>query len=632
MQRLTDFKPLQRVVLPGLGDLKCTGLVVIVGPNSSGKSQLLQDIHRRLTGEPRKLVVSTEIVIEKPPLGPFLKCLEDEGYFTTFTDDAGTSYIRPNTMFLGSGMAVGQIQPSQAHHWHQSFSPEGLKTARQQSEFLNYFGRLMVTGLFLDRRLVSLTSTGVIDFDTQSPQHDLHALYLDDQAKERLLVEMRDSFGRGVWPDTSRGNVISLKVSDDTVPPSSEDRLSPRKMAAYRTIETEGDGLKSYVATCVALLLGSRPVCLIDEPELCLHPPQAYNIGKFIGRFGARLDTVTLVATHSSHLLRGILQTASHVQIVRLSRRHGAFSAYLVPASELTDALTRPTLRAEAVLDGIFAQAVIVVEADGDRAVYQAALEALLPQMRLDAHFATVGGTGGIAETARLYRTLQIPIAVVADLDMVVDFEKMTRVLQELVADERVRARMLGACKQVAEGIRNQPPEVSPEDVAAQLKSLGNAPMNWDDGNDLELKRRLSTLARAIDRMRRLKKGGVEAYPPNVASNLRELVLELRSVGLFLVPVGELEEWLADYDVPISKSNKRGWANAAAQRIREVGRKDGDVWGFIEQVARYLLGLLQGISLPDSAVTAGEAPSVAALPRDLATERQDVGQRGGGLV
>src|SRR5256885_3044640 len=137
--------------------------------------------------------------------------------------------------------------------------------------------------------------------------------------------------------------------------PTAEERLSHKKMAAYRSIETEGDGMKSYVATCVALLLGRRPICLIDEPEMCLHPPQAYNLGRFIGKFGTGADTATFVATHSSHLLRGIIQTARSVQIVRLTRRHRRFSAHLVPHEALADAVSRPTVRAEAVLDGIFA-------------------------------------------------------------------------------------------------------------------------------------------------------------------------------------------------------------------------------------------------------------------------------------
>jgi predicted ATPase len=88
MDRLSDFKPLGRVTIPETGDLQCSGLIVLVGPNSSGKSLLLQDLYLRLAGEPRDLVVAKEVHIDKPPLEPFLKCLESEGYLSAWTDDS----------------------------------------------------------------------------------------------------------------------------------------------------------------------------------------------------------------------------------------------------------------------------------------------------------------------------------------------------------------------------------------------------------------------------------------------------------------------------------------------------------------------------------------------------------------
>ena len=588
MKRLSDFKPLRRVILPGLGDLECSGLVVLVGPNSSGKSQLLQDIYRRICGEPRQLVVASEVQIDKPPLEPFLRCLEDEGYFSTIEDDSGAKHMRPLTMNLGTGQPLNQIQPQQAQQWYGSFTPEAPQFPRRNSEFLNHFGRMLVTALFLDRRLTSLAAAGVIDFVTQPPQHDLHALYLDDRARALLYTEMLSSFGRAVWPDMSRGNAISLKVSDEGVLPTAEDRLSHKKMSLFRSIETEGDGMKSYIATCVSLLLGRRPVCVIDEPEMCLHPPQAYNLGRFIGRFGASPDSTTLVATHSSHLLRGVIQTAQQVQIVRLTRPNRAFSAHRVPASDLADALSRPTLRAEAVLDGIFAQAVVVVEADGDRLVYQAAWETLHDDFRIDLHFSAVGGTGGIADTCRLYRTLKIPIAVIADIDMLVDNDRMSLVLEKLVDDPTTASELTQSCKTIAEAVRLLPPMVSAADVANDLTAIGAHTMDWTKQDDVEVRRRLRQLANDLDRMRRLKKGGVAAYSGDLGERMQALLERLKSHGLFLVPVGELEEWLAGHDVGVSKSDKRAWSNAAAQRIQTAGRQDGDVWDFVGGVGRYL--------------------------------------------
>ena len=587
--RLTDFKPLRRVALPDLGDLDCSGLIVLVGPNSSGKSQLLQDVYHRLAGMPRQLVVAQTIDINKPDLEPFLRALEDEGYFETFEDDAGTKHMRPRTMYLGSGQPLAQIPTQHAQQMYGGFSEDAVHVTKRQNPFLQHFGRLLVTGLFLDRRLTSLSSTGVIDFVAQSPQHDLHALYLDDVAREKLYEEMLNSFGRAVWPDMSRGNSMSLKVSDVGLMPTAEDRLSHKKMAEFRSIESEGDGMKSYVATCVALLLGRRPICLIDEPEMCLHPPQAYNLGRFIGRFGTGGDMLTLVATHSSHLLRGVLQTANRVQIVRLTRRDRRFSAHLVPATQLTEALERPTLRAEAVLDGIFAQAVAVVEADGDRLVYQAVWETLHSDFKIDVHFATVGGTGGIADTCGLYRTLRIPIAVIADLDVLVNAERLQRVLERVVDDPNVRTDLLQQCNAVAEEVRALPPTIAATAAAAELQRLAGMPMDWQASDDVKLRRAVATLGHQLDRMRRLKNGGIDAYERGLRGRLVAVLDRIAEHGLFLVPIGELEQWLKAYDVGVSVTDKRAWANAAAQRIQAVGRQRGDVWDFVTRVGQFLV-------------------------------------------
>jgi hypothetical protein len=486
------------------------------------------------------------------------------------------------------GQPVNQIQLQQAQQWYNSFSPEGLQPPRRASEYLNHFGRLLVTALFLDRRLTSLHPVGVIDFLTQAPQHDLHALYLDDKARDRLLEEMLRSFGRATWPDSSRGNMISLKVSEEGRLPTIDDRLSHKKMATYRSIETEGDGMKSYVATCVSLLLGRRPVCLIDEPEMCLHPPQAYNLGRFIGRYGSSRETATFVATHSSHILRGIIQTVDQVQIVRLVRRGGMFSAHLVPAKELNEALAKPTLRAESVLDGIFAQAVVVVEADGDRLVYQAVWETLQDAFRIDLHFSTVGGTGGIPDTCSLYRTLKIPIAVIADLDVLLDLDRISKLVEVLVDDKTARKELATACKEIGAEIKRMPPTISPQQVAAELATIGASSMSWESGDDFDIQRRLSRLCNDIDRMRRLKRGGVGAFDQEFGKRISDILAKLAKHGLFLVPVGELEEWLASYNVAESKNNKRAWANAAAQRVQKEGKKEGDVWEFVTSVARFL--------------------------------------------
>lgn len=587
MEKLSDFKPLERVTLPEVGELRCAGLVLVVGPNSSGKTQFLQDLFRRLIGEPRTLVVASDVRVSKPDYEPFIRCLESEGYFQRSYDNDGNLQWRPLTTYLGTGQAINQIQPNQGQQWHQQYQPAQEKTVRRSSEFLNYFGRLLVTALFLERRLTSLNQVAVIDFQEQPPQQELHALYLDDDARKQLFDEIFESFGNAVWPDTSRGNVLCIRVSDEGVLPTAEDRLSPKKMAAYRTIETEGDGLKSYVATCVALLLGRRPVCIIDEPEMCLHPTQAYNLGRFIGRHGASAETATFVATHSSEVLRGVIQSGENIQIVRLSRREGEFVAHLVPAEVLAEAVAKPTVRAESVLDGIFAQSVVVVEGYGDRLVYQTVWETLAAELRLDVHFAAVGGTGGISDTCKLCRTLNIPIAVVSDLDLISDPARLQRVVEEMGGAELAEA-LCSKARSIMEDIGRLPPTISSEEVVRSLRPLIEMRPSWEDDGDIPLQRELSRLARALDRMRKLKRGGVTAFPSNIAEPLRALLTELERIGIFLVPVGELEEWLQGEEIGESKRKKWAWANAAALRIQAKGSCIGDIWDFVRVVGSYL--------------------------------------------
>ena len=479
---------------------------------------------------------------------------------------------------------MSSVQVHQAKAWHDAFNP----AHDGPSEFLQQLGRVLVAGLFLDRRLVSLGSTGLIDFQNQAPQHDRHVLYRNESAQAHLSEEMKTSFGRDVWPDVTHGTQISLKVSEAGQFPTDKERLSSRVMAKVRSVESEGDGMKSYLATCIALLLGLRPVCLIDEPEMCLHPPQANNLGRFIGRFGASAETVTIVATHSSHLLRGIIQTASKATIVRLTRPGRRFSAHSVPASELKDAMSRPTLRAEVIIDGIFSQAVAVVEGEGDRHVYQTAWETVRNDTGPDIHFAVVGGSGGIAETCRFYRTLRVPVGVIADIDLLLDASKFQGVLSALVPDHEARSPLLEEGTRLRNELRRVQPLMSPREVAAELAAISAAPMSWADDDDKSIRRRLQDLASGVDRARSLKERGTASLPGNVDASLMGLLESLNGVGLFLVPVGELEGWLAGEALGVPKTKKWAWADAAARRVAERGNQAGDVWDFVRAVGQYL--------------------------------------------
>ena len=324
-KRLEEFNPL-RASPSGGKAINATGLILVVGPNSSGKTQLLKDIHASLLGQPRRLVVAQEVKVNKPvSLEALVESLVAEGYIRRQLNNQGVEMIKVRTVPLG-GSSPGlqaEIEFGNVTNWFNN-TKDG-QTSNQSQSFYALFGAMLSTAMFLANRLTATNQTGNYDYEATPPTNDLKALYFDSNAKNELTKAVRDTFGRGIWVDPTRGNILCFRLTDTPDLPSAEDRMRPDRVTQYRVIDEEGDGLRSFVAICMALALSRRPVCLIDEPETCLHPPQAYALGRIIGRQATKQTSTTLVATHSSHVLRGVIQQTRDVQIVRLTRVAGHF-------------------------------------------------------------------------------------------------------------------------------------------------------------------------------------------------------------------------------------------------------------------------------------------------------------------
>lgn len=586
MDKLTDFKPIKRLELPDLGEINCSGLTVIVGPNSSGKSKLLRDIQEKISGEPRTLVVATKLEVETPDHELFLKCLKKEGYIYSAWDDNDQEQYIPMTTSLGTGQGAVNVNSQQLEQWRSKSSAASSKNRR--NEYFGWLSKFLVTALFLENRLTNLLTVPTIDFEKQPPTNDLHALHLNDLAREALTKESQRAFSKAIWSDISRGKMLCLKISEDGSIPDAESRLSVMEMAKYRTIESEGDGMKSYIATAISLLLGRRPVSVIDEPEMCLHPPQCYALGQFIGASATSDQTATFVATHSSQILRGVIQTADSLQIVRLTKNKGGFSAKRVDSKVLADAMKKPTVRAETVLDGIFSQAVTIIEGDGDRIVYQAAWEVVGTDRNFDIHFTTVGGTGGIADTCNMYRILGIPVSVIADLDVITDTVKVNQILDSICDDKSFVSDLMEKVEHISKEIRLLPPTISEEKTLEELNILASQEYDWSNNDNASLIGSLSTLRSSLNGMDKLKSGGVSQLPQEISNSLEEIITLLRQVGVFLVDVGELEGWLSGCRIGASKKKKWAWANEASEYIRNNPPREDDVWKFVREVGDYL--------------------------------------------
>ena len=88
MSTLFQFNPLKSIAVPNVGRVVPKGLVLVIGPNSAGKTQLLRDIHGRMLGNARRLVVCDDIEMSRPvSLEPLLDVLFAENHIRRRVDN-----------------------------------------------------------------------------------------------------------------------------------------------------------------------------------------------------------------------------------------------------------------------------------------------------------------------------------------------------------------------------------------------------------------------------------------------------------------------------------------------------------------------------------------------------------------
>jgi hypothetical protein len=211
-----------------------------------------------------------------------------------------------------------------------------------------------------------------------------------------------------------------------------------------------------------------------------------------------------------------------------------------------------------------------------------------------EVHFAAVGGTGGFAEPCRFFKSLRVPVAVIADLDAISEPDKLAETLEVLAGDPNLAGPCVALVKKVADQVKSLPPPITEDQAHEELKALAEeGPRNWPRGDDNVLRGKLNKIVKRLKRIGRLKEGGMSAYVDHqtIHENLRALIEECSKIGLFLVPVGELEDWIPHLmaaDWPRDKGPKSERATVTAERIRRAQVKDGDVWAFTESVLKYL--------------------------------------------
>ncbi|KYC30314.1 hypothetical protein A0J57_21015 [Sphingobium sp. 22B] len=370
-------------------------------------------------------------------------------------------------------------------------------------------------------------------------------LLMDEDLAADISTMFRHAFGRDLTPFRAGGSSFPLYVGDKPLLKAGKDELSREFVEELQRtnipLDSQGDGMRSFAAVLLHVLAAkTHSIQFLDEPEAFLHPPQARLLGRYIAN-SRREKSQLFIATHSTDILEGLIEGGSNnVRIVRI-RRDGDTNRVKELSKEQTCTISKDTLtRFSRVFDGIFFERVIICESDADCMFYQSILN--LPSIsgdrRPDVLFVHTSGKHRMAKLADTLCALDVPVSVIADIDVLSEGNTLRTLIEKLGGDW---AAIQPHWKAVADTVAAQRPPLNASQIASMIASeiegiagTGEFPQ--------ETERAIKRIFKTIAPWSAVKQSGRMALPGGETTKQFDQLLEkCASIGLWIVPVGEIE-------------------------------------------------------------------------------------------
>jgi len=527
-------------------DVARTDIVVIVGANNVGKSVALKEIHEKalLKSHATTVVRDVSVEVDGSP--------EDLDAWLERTCRKRNNPSEPNN-------------PSYSR-LRTTVSSRGAKRSWQNASThgLDQLGRLFIYRLTTDARLQAANPATNIQITREPLTHPIHYMQVDDSIEEKISKIFHQAFGEEIIVHRNAGNQVPLYCGTRPELGEDEDRVSPtyiRRLESLPTLQSQGDGMRAFVGVLLHAFIVEHSAVLIDEPEAFLHPPQARFLGRLLVEQAPK-DRQLFVATHSGDVLRGLLDADSkRVRILRIQR-----NGNVNPIAELDNAGIRrlwndPLLRYSNVLDGVFHSGVVVCESDSDCRFYAAIRDAITEggggTPGDDSMFVHAGGKDRMAVVIRSLRNLKVPVSAVADFDVLNTRTTVQRLWEGLGGQwDRVQ----GDWELVRDSIESKKPELETEEVRREIDEVLQAVKESHFPKNAS--KRIQQILRRSSPWATAKGVGKRFVPSGDPTQACDRLFDtLKSQGLFVVDVGELEGWCRSVG-----SHGPAWVNAVLEK------------------------------------------------------------------
>lgn len=564
-------------------ELRLGDLTVIVGPNNSGKSRILKDINELITKENPKTNIVKSLEAKMP------KDMDDfmSSYKLEIEEQNNYFYLRglDSEMKNSLNLHLGDTG------WKSIFN-ENLKSKNKYfyGQFRSLFGSKFVTFLNTSDRLNLACNRNIINNETNL----LTEFYNSGrESEDKLRKVIKEAFKLDIRLDSSYLGQIKFRIAEclDNIPSDQRDIRQMYMDKEIPVLDDQGDGIKSFVATSISMILGNKDILLLDEPEAFLHPPQAIKLGEMIAEYSKTNGNV-IVSTHSADILKGIIGKRIDVNIIRVERTGDDSKINIIDPNDIREIATNPLFSSSRVLDGIFYKGCVVVEADADAAFYQRVYRQL--EKIDDIHYTNAHNKQTVTKVIKMYKKMGVKSAGIVDFDMLRIDSEFRQGLKNIRLEQEKINSIFELRKPIIDEINSSVINDKLEDLKNELeniiKMVEEKRLEGSEEEDIikSAIREMSKIKEDRSQWSKYKDGGVNELI-GTKDKFDCIYNECKSEGLFIVPVGELESWLIDYGIKKLK-NKGNWINQALIKLDELDVDENkNPWKFVKEIAEYIL-------------------------------------------
>lgn len=336
--------------------------------------------------------------------------------------------------------------------------------------------------------------------------------------------------------------------------------------------------MKSFVGILLQLTLDYICVYLIDEPESFLHPPQARIMGEIIGETLSNQQQ-SFISTHSEDIIKGLLDVApKRLKIIRITREGNTNSFAVLDNDNLRKLWADPLLKYSNIMSAIFHKNVVLCESDSDCKMYSLVDEALKQEQNRysETLFVHCGGKQRMAKVVLALRSLEIDVKLIPDLDVLNDEATFKGITDSFAIDWNL---IQGKYRIICSDIGNKHKNVNRESAKVDIdRILDSSSSEYLTSSEIE---RIRSVIKTESGWKAIKEYGVSGIPQGNASKaFEELDATLKNHGIFLVPVGELENFVRTVG-----GHGPSWVNKVLEQYPDLNDSMyGDIKKFIRKI------------------------------------------------